>query len=55
MICSECGEKISGRPIKQGVEFYCSLESANRASGHNEDLDSFFEEGDLEGLHDDDD
>ena len=51
MNCSQCGDEITGRPVKQGGEFYCSLECANQASGHNEDQDSFYEESDLEGLY----
>lgn len=55
MNCSQCGDEITGRPVKQGGEFYCSQECANQASGHNKDQDSFYEESDLEGLHGDDD
>lgn len=33
MFCAYCSDKITGYPVKQGSEYYCSLECANLASG----------------------
>ena len=33
MYCAQCGDKIVGKPVKQGGEFFCSPECANFASG----------------------
>ncbi|MFZ5980496.1 MAG: hypothetical protein ACOYVF_07665 [Candidatus Zixiibacteriota bacterium] len=49
MFCSQCGEKILGKPIRQGSEYYCSLECANLASGFEaEETEEYFEEDSLE-------
>ncbi len=54
MFCAQCNEKIQGKPIKQGADYYCSLECANLASGieggetedyyDEESVDEFFDE-----------
>ncbi len=56
MYCAQCGEKITGKPIKQGGEFYCSLECANLAAGiEPEELDEgYYEEEAVEGFLEDD-
>lgn len=53
MNCSQCGEKITGRPVKQGNEYFCSLECANLANGisPDEEEESYFEEDEIEGLY----
>lgn len=48
MRCSFCNDEIPSSPIKQGDEFYCSLECANQAAGYETDEeDSYFEEDDI--------
>ncbi|MCX6829794.1 MAG: hypothetical protein NT002_11020 [candidate division Zixibacteria bacterium] len=32
MICAFCGEKFMGKPVKQGGQFYCSIECADMAA-----------------------
>ena len=32
MICAFCGEKFTGKPIKQGGQVYCSIECADMAA-----------------------
>ncbi len=56
MQCSNCGEKIVGKPVKQTGEFYCSLECANVAAGIDpaEEEEDYFEEDEIEGLFDED-
>ena len=54
MYCAQCNEKIQGKPIKQGSDYYCSLECANLAAGieggdteehyDEESVDEFFDE-----------
>lgn len=54
MYCANCSEKITGEPLKQAGEFFCSVECANVAQGidpddplvyESEDFDEeFFEE-----------
>lgn len=46
MFCNQCNEKIVGKPVKQGAEYYCSLECANLASGIDpeEEAEEYFEE-----------
>ncbi len=52
MNCAYCKEAISGKPITQEDINYCSLECANAAGGHvAEEEASYFEEHELEGLH----
>lgn len=49
MFCSQCNEKIVGKPVKQGGDFYCSLECANQASGIEADeTEEYFEEEELD-------
>ncbi|MFQ5499030.1 MAG: hypothetical protein ACE5FH_05110 [Candidatus Zixiibacteriota bacterium] len=51
MRCSHCKDNITDKPIKQGDEFFCSLECANAASGYVADeSEEYFEEHELEGL-----
>ena len=52
MRCSHCGESINGRPIKQGNEYFCSLECANLAFGISpeEEEGGYYEENEIEGL-----
>lgn len=54
MLCSQCGEEIVGKPVKQAGEFYCSLECANIAAGidPDEEEEDYFEEDEIEGLFD---
>lgn len=33
MYCANCSEKIMGDPLRQGSEYYCSVECANIAQG----------------------
>jgi len=52
MLCARCSEVIQGRPIKEGSEFFCSLECANRTSGLEfDEQDEYYDEGDLEGMY----
>ena len=46
MFCNQCNEKIVGKPVKQGAEYYCSLECANLASGIDPEEESgeYYEE-----------
>jgi len=40
-----CSAKIVGKPIKQGQEYFCSLECANLASGIDpEEVEDYYEE-----------
>ena len=51
MLCARCGETIRGRPVKEGNEFFCSLECANRLSGlESDEQDGYYDEGALEGM-----
>ena len=48
MICPQCSEEIGSNSVKQGSEFFCSLECANLAAGYETDEEeSYFEEEDL--------
>jgi hypothetical protein len=52
MYCAHCGEKINGKPIKQGGEFYCSLECANLASGiEPEEDEEYYEEDEIQSFY----
>ena len=52
MNCVFCKEKITGRPVTQENDNYCSLECANAAVGNiGEEDASYFEENELEGLY----
>ena len=45
MYCPQCSDEISSNSVKQGTEFYCSLECANLAAGYDsEEEESYFEE-----------
>ena len=45
MYCAQCNEKIQSKPIKQGAEYYCSLECANLASGiEGGDTEDYYDE-----------
>lgn len=56
MNCAQCGDRIEGKPVKQGGEFFCSLECAYQAAGLNpEEDEEYFDEDDFEGYNDDDD
>ncbi len=56
MLCAICREVIQGRPVKEGNEFFCSLECANRSSGlETDEQDGYYDEGDLEGMHTEED
>ncbi|MFC1475190.1 hypothetical protein ACFLQG_00945 [Candidatus Zixiibacteriota bacterium] len=45
MYCAHCQEKVSSNPIKQGGEYYCSLECANSAAGYDQsENDDYYEE-----------
>jgi hypothetical protein len=55
MFCAHCAEKITGKPIRQGGEYYCSLECANAASGiATDDSEEYFEEDAIEDFFSDD-
>lgn len=52
MFCANCNEKISGRPIKQANDYYCSLECANLASGvEPEETEGYFEEESVDDFY----
>lgn len=52
MLCARCGEVIQGKPVKEGYEFYCSLECANQTSGlESDEQDGYYDEADLEGMY----
>ena len=52
MNCAYCKEEISGKPVTQENDHYCSLECANAAVGHvAEEEASYYEEHELEGLY----
>ena len=55
MQCMICKDEINGRGIKQGGEYYCSLECANQNSGLKPETEGYFEENDLEGLYEEED
>ncbi len=48
MRCQNCQEDLSDNKIKQGDEYYCSLECANLAAGYETDEElSYFEEDEI--------
>ncbi len=48
MNCKLCHDHITDHPIKQGDEFFCSLECANLAAGYESDDElSYYEEDDI--------
>ena len=52
MHCAQCNDKITGKPIRQGGEYYCSLECANLASGiEPEEDEAYYEEDEIPGLY----
>jgi hypothetical protein len=52
MLCARCCEVIQGRPVKEGNEFFCSLECANQTSGLEfDEQDGYYDETDLEGMY----
>ena len=56
MFCAHCNEKITGKPIIQSGEKYCSLECANLASGIDpEETEEYYEEEPIENIYEDDD
>jgi hypothetical protein len=56
MLCARCGEMIQGRPVKEGNEFFCSLECANQSSGlESDEQDGYYDEADLEGMYEEED
>ena len=56
MICAFCGEKFTGKPIKQGGQVYCSIECADMAAEVVSEDEDYYEEDnlDIENLDDDD-
>lgn len=56
MFCAQCGDKVTGKPIRQMGEIFCSVECANLAAGidpeeegvlvEEEDLEEFYPEED---------
>jgi hypothetical protein len=44
MICAFCGEKFSGKPIKQGGQVYCSIECADMAAEVVAEDEEYYEE-----------
>jgi hypothetical protein len=55
MFCNHCNEKIVGKPVKQGNEYYCSLECANLASGiEPEETEDYFEEESIDEFYEED-
>jgi hypothetical protein len=48
MICAFCGEKFSGKPIKQGGQVYCSIECADMAAEVVSEDEEYYEEDDLD-------
>mgnify|MGYP006311263343 CR=1 FL=1 len=44
MKCAFCEETISGKPIRQNGQYFCSLECADLAAGNGFDEDSYFDE-----------
>ncbi len=51
MICAQCGDMITGKPIKQLEEYYCSLECANLAAGIDPEEEGYFEEPDVDDFY----
>lgn len=48
MVCEYCGERFSGRPIKQGDQNFCSIECANFAAEIGTEEDGYYEEDTLD-------
>jgi len=50
--CAYCKDEIQGRPTRQDKELFCTVECADKASGHGtEEPEEYFDESDLEGLY----
>jgi len=54
MHCAYCSEKIQGKAVREGDEAFCSLECANLAAGNVPEDDEYFDEGELQGLTEED-
>jgi hypothetical protein len=56
MICAFCGEKFTGKPIKQGGQVYCSIECADMAAEVVSEDEDYYEEDnlDVDNLDEDD-
>jgi hypothetical protein len=56
MICAFCGEKFTGKPIKQGGQVYCSIECADMAAEVVSEDEDYYEEDnlDIDNLDEDD-
>jgi predicted RNA-binding protein with EMAP domain len=48
MICAFCGERFSGKPIKQDRLVYCSIECADMAAEVVSEDEEYYEEDDLD-------
>ena len=48
MICAFCGEKFTGKPVKQGGAIYCSIECADMAAEVVSDDEDYYEEDNLD-------
>ena len=56
MRCAECGDKITGKPIRKGTRVFCSIDCAESAAedrfdedevqGFDEELDNFDDDED---------
>lgn len=55
MKCAFCDETITGKPVKQSGQYYCSLECANMAAGNGFDDEEYFDEDPVDVSDDDDD
>ncbi len=55
MLCTQCGDEIIGRPVRQGEDLFCSLECANLFSGvFTEEEDGYYEESSLDEYFEED-
>lgn len=48
MICAFCGEKFTGKPIKQGGQVYCSIECADMAAEVVSEDEEYYEDENLD-------
>jgi hypothetical protein len=48
MICAFCGEKFTGKPIKQGGQIFCSIECADMAAEVVTEDEEYYEEENLD-------
>jgi len=52
IFCTQCKEEVMDRPIRQDNELFCSVQCADKASGHDtEEPEEYYDESDLEGLY----